>query len=437
MKVNREVIAIALPAIVSNITTPLLGLVDTAIVGHIGSATGIAAIAVGSSITNMIYWLLNFLRMGSSGLTAQALGAGRRGEAVAVLWRGLCVGVAAALALWCAAPWVCRGVLDFMGAEPDTEVLASRYFFIAVAGAPAVLGMYALSGWFLGMQDSRAVMWMALVTNISNIAISLALVLAAGMGIEGVALGTASAQYIGIASGLIMARHRFHPRWPGWRAVGDGVQLRRFFSINVDIFVRTAALVAVTLWFTRAGAEQGTLTLAANALLMQLFLFFSYFMDGFAFSGEALAGCYAGAADAAGLRRSVASVMRWGAGVAAVFTVVYALGARAVVGLLTDDAAVAAEAGRYLWWAAAVPAAGFAAFAWDGVYTGLTRTREMTVSMLAAMALFFVLWRLLAPSMGNNGLWLAFISYLAARGIALTLMYRHPRRRRSDDGTRA
>lgn len=427
MKFNKEVLAIAAPAIVSNITTPVLALVDTAIVGHIGDATLIAAIAVGSGISNMVYWLLNFLRMGSSGLTAQAVGAGREHDAVVVLWRGLLVAFAAAVALWLAAPWVCRGALLLMDAPAEAGSLARMYFYIVAGGAPAVLGMYALSGWFLGRQDSRSPMWMALVTNVANIAASLFFVFVLRLGLRGVAMGTVLAQCVGLAWGLIRAWKLYKPRWPGWRAVADGRQLRRFFSINADIFLRTAALVAVTLWFTRAGAAQGTLTLAANALLMQLFLFFSYFMDGFAFAGEALAGRYAGAKDKAGLRRCIGSVMRWGVAVAVVFAVIYGAGAHVALKALTSDAAVVAEAGRYLWWAAAVPIAGFAAFAWDGIYTGLTRTREMTLAMLAAVAVFFLLWRFLTPLWGNHGLWLAFVAYLAARGLAQTLLYaRHP-----------
>lgn len=413
-----------MPAIVSNITTPVLSIVDTAIVGHIGAAMYIGAIAVGGSMVNLVYWLMNFLRMGSSGLTAQAYGRGDTDECYAVVRRGLFVGAAAALALWLLAVPLCKVILLFMDADAETSALAAKYFFIVVAGAPAVMGNYALSGWFLGMQDSRTPMWMALITNVVNIAVSLTLVVGCGMRIDGVAIGTALAQWGGLAYGLAMLVKRHRTDSPGKKKLFDSPALRQFFSINTDIFLRTAFLVAVTLWFTRSGARQGADMLAANAVLMQFFLFFSYFMDGFAFAAEALSGKYRGADDREGLIKCIRAIFRWGASLAMVFAVVYLAGGRLAVGLLTDDAGVVGAAMGYLPWVVAVPLAGFAAFVWDGVYTGLTMSRKMAASMAIAMAVFFAGSWLLVPALGNHGLWLAFVLYLLSRGVAQTVMFR-------------
>ncbi len=408
----------------SNITTPVLSIVDTAIVGHIGAAVYIGAIAIGGSMLNMLYWLMNFLRMGSSGLTAQAFGAGNRNDCYAVLWRGLSVGFVAAFAIWALSAPVCKGMLLFMDADERTSELAARYFYIVIAGAPAVMGNYALSGWFLGMQDSRTPMWMALITNVVNIALSLTLVIGFGMKIEGVAGGTLVAQWVGFIYGLVCAARHYNLPRPKWPEVLRRTDLRRFFAINTDIFLRTACLVAVTLWFTRSGATQGADILAANAILMQFFLFFSYFMDGFAFAAEALCGKYHGASDRTALHKCIYAIFRWGAAIAIIFAAIYLAGGRTAITLLTDDATVADTASHFIGWAVLMPLAGFAAFVWDGVYTGLTLTRRMMQAMAMAMIIFFAICHLLRPSLGNHGLWTAFLAYLLARGLLQTLFWR-------------
>ena len=423
-QINRDILHLAVPAIVSNITTPVLSIVDTAIVGHIGAAVFIGAIAVGGSMLNLVYWLMNFLRMGSSGLTAQAFGAGRLDESYAVLWRGLTVGGIASLVLWLLAVPVCKGMLVFMDADGTTSALASKYFYIVITGAPAVMANYAISGWFLGMQDSRTPMWMALITNVVNIIVSLTLVVGLGMKIEGVAIGTASAQWAGLAFGLWQIRSRYRADAPARIKIFERTRLRRFFAINTDIFMRTACLVAVTLWFTRTGARQNTDMLAANALLMQFFLFFSYFMDGFAFSAEALSGKYHGASDVTALKQNIRAIFRWGIWLSAVFSVLYLAGASTALGWLTDNGEVVATARRFILWVALVPLAGFGAFVWDGIYTGMTLTRQMAHSMLAAMIVFFAGCYLLIPFLGNHGLWVAFILYLLSRTVAQTLFFR-------------
>ena len=316
---NRKILALAVPSIVANVTTPLLGLIDTAIVGHMGDAAYIGAIAVGGVMFNMLYWLFSFLRAGTSGLSAQAYGASDRDESALVLYRSLlvalCAGVGMVLLQW-PVLWLLRAFVD---PDPVTGVLASDYFAILIYGAPAVLGTYALSGWFLGMQNSRMLMVTSIVINLSNIAVSLLLVYGLGWKIPGVAVGTLVAQWLGFFTGLWLLR-RYRLQRPQWRQVVKGDRLRRFFRVNLDVMLRTVCLIAVTVWFTRQGAAQGAVILAVNTLLMQLFLLFSYMMDGFAFAGEALVGKYVGACDSKALRRCIKWVFGWGFALAALFT---------------------------------------------------------------------------------------------------------------------
>lgn len=298
-----------MPAIASNITTPLLSLVDVAIVGHIGSAVYIAAIALGGAVLNMCYWVFSFLRMGSSGVTAQAFGAGDNTEQRAIFYRGLCIAAALAAVLLILQIPMTAGVLSFMEADADAADLAYKYVRVCIWGAPAVLGSTVLSGWMLGMQYARGPMWMALVTNCVNIATSALLVFVFKLDITGVAAGTCVAQWSGFIFGLVLIKRRFDLAYPGLENIFNGKRLKHFFSINTDIFVRTLCLVAVTLWFTHAGARQGNLVLATNAVLMQFFMLFSYFTDGFAFAGEAMAGKYFGAGDQSTLKHCIKALI--------------------------------------------------------------------------------------------------------------------------------
>ena len=425
---DRQILRIALPSIVSNITVPLLGLVDVAIVGHLGSPAYIGAIAVGGLMFNIIYWLFAFLRMGTSGLTAQALGRRDLTEAVCLLLRSLLIAGAVALALL--ALQVPIRQTAFLLIRPTGEVArwAATYFHICVWGAPAMLGLYGLTGWYLGMQNSRIPMLVAITQNVVNIAASLSFVYFGGMKVEGVALGTLVAQWAGLLMGLGLwlasyGRLRKYVR-QAWRRVWQREALARFFRVNRDIFLRTLCLVAVTLFFTSAGAAQGDVVLAVNTLLMQLFTLFSYVMDGFAYAGEALSGRHIGARNHAAFRLTVRRLFLWGAGMAAAFTLLYAVGGEAFLGLLTDEREVIAASQDYFYWAIAIPVAGVTAFTWDGIFIGATATRGMLASMAVAAACFFALYFGLRASLGNHALWLAFIAYLATRGIVLTCLSR-------------
>ena len=401
---NRRILAIALPSIVTNITVPLLGLIDITIAGHLGRTEYIGAIAVGAMMFNLIYWNFGFLRMGTAGMTAQAYGRGDHPGAASVLLRAasLAAAIAAAiLLLQVPLQWL---LLSVVAPSPNVEGLARQYFYICVWGAPAMLIDMAIKGWFIGMQDSRTPMLMAIGINVANIAASLLAVYAFDMGFAGITVGTVIAEYAGMAFGIavIVRRHGRLLRRMGLRTAVVAAELRRFFGINADIFLRSACLMAVNLFFVSVGARSGDITLAVNALIMQLFTLFSYFMDGFAFSGEALAGRYAGARDRQSLYSCIRHIFAWGAGVAAAFMLAYMAGADIIF-----------------------PVAGMAGFVWDGVYIGLTATREMLATILVSSAVFFALYFLLPTGMGNDRLWLAFVAYLAMRGLSQTAVFRH------------
>lgn len=417
---DRQILHIALPAIVSNVTVPLLGLVDVAIVGHLGAASYIAAIAVGGMTFNVIYWIFGFLRMGTSGLTSQAFGRRDLSEVTRLLVRSLGIAMAVAVALIALQGPLLHLSQGLMQPSEATRPLAATYFRILIYGAPAMLGLFGLSGWCIGMQNSRIPMAVSILQNVVNIGASTLLVFGFGMHVEGVATGTLVAQWSGfIVAVALCARHygrlRRHFSWHG---VWSREALSRFLGVNRDIFLRTLCLVSVMLFFTSAGSWQGDVVLAVNTLLMQFYMLFSYIMDGFAYAGEALGGRHCGAGNSTALRTTVHRLFGWGWAMVVAFTLVYALGGDALLGLLTDDATVVAAARDYRWWSLAVPLAGMAAFIWDGLFIGCTLTRGMLVSMAAATLTFFVLYALCTPHLANHGLWLAFLCYLVVRGLA-------------------
>ena len=419
---DQQILKIALPAIVTNITVPLLGLVDTAIVGHMGAAAYIGAVAVGSMIFNLVYWVFGFLRMGTSGMTAQARGRRDFTEVVRLLARSAFVSLAVALLLIVMQWPLCELMLGLISPTPDVRPLAATYFYIVVWGAPASLGLFTLTGWFIGMQNTRLPMLVSIFQNVVNIAVSLLLVYALGMKIEGVALGTVIAQYAGLLLGIGLLLRYYRRLWTG-RNLSLAPRLSLlipFLKVNRDIFLRTLFLVAVNLYFTSAGARQGAVVLAVNTLLMQLYLLFSYVMDGFAYAGEALGGRFWGAGNMAAFHEVVRRLFGWGALMTVLFTLVYVVGGIPFLHLLTDEPLVVEASRDYVWWAYLIPVAGVAAFVWDGIFIGITHTRGMLVSSLVAAVVFFIAVTLLMPLMGNHGLWLSMLLYLLMRGVVQT-----------------
>lgn len=422
---NKKILQLAIPSIVSNITVPLLGLIDVAIVGHLGSAAYIGAIAVGGMLFNIIYWLFGFLRMGTSGMTSQAFGQRDLKEVTRVLLRAVGVGLFIALCLLLLQYPIRKIAFLLIDATPEVRELATVYFNICVWGAPAVLGLYSFAGWFIGMQNSRFPMFIAITQNVVNIVASLSFVYLLDMKIEGVALGTLIAQYAGLFMASLLWL-RYYGRLKiafRWREIIGKTAMKRFFQVNSDIFFRTLCLVAVTTFFTSTGARQGDVVLAVNTLLMQLFTLFSYIMDGFAYAGEAMTGRYIGARNNTGLQRMIRLLFRWGWGLSLSFTILYMIGGQDFLGLLTNDTTVINAAGSYCYWVLAIPLAGFAAFLWDGILIGATATRLMLYSMLVASGMFFLIYYIFYALMGNHALWMAFLIYLSLRGIMQWILW--------------
>ena len=421
---DRQILQIALPSIVSNITVPLLGMIDVAIVGHMGSPVYIGAVAVGSMIFNLVYWLFGFLRMGSSGLTAQALGRRDLTEVTRLLVRSVSVALAISLSLiilQIPLKWL---MFWLIGPTPDVAPFASTYFNIVIWGAPASLSLFCLMGWYIGMQNTRIPMLISIMQNVVNILASLMLVYGFGMKVEGVAFGTIIAQYAGLLMAIGLLARYYRQIFRYFQKDRIFQKMGAFFAVNRDIFLRTLCLVAVNLFFTSAGARQGAIILSVNTILMQLYLFFSYFMDGFAFAGEALGGKAYGAHNGIAFRETLHRLWMWMLIVTIAYTLLYIIAGPWIVALLTDDSLVLEASREYLWWAWLIPIAGCVAFIWDGVFIGITATRGMLVSSFLSALTFFAVYLLAEGMMGNHGLWLAQIAYLAMRGVLQTIWYR-------------
>ncbi len=437
-KTDKQILDIAVPSIVSNITVPLLGLVDVAITGHLGAASYIGAIALGGMLFNIIYWIFGFIRMGTSGLTAQSLGRGDTENVIRMLARSIAIAFAIALALLVLQVPLRELGLLIMQPTEEVRLLTTTYYNICIWGAPATLGLFALTGWFIGMQNSRIPMVIAITQNVVNIMVSLVLVFGAGMRVEGVASGTLIAQWCGFLMGAFLCWRRYFGKKPITNVIQplryylsprsntrhpSPITYKAFFSINRDIFLRTLCMVSVMMFFTSAGSWQGEVVLAVNTLLMQLYLLVSYIMDGFANAGEALSGKFYGAGDSDALRTTVRRIFFWGIITAAVFTVTYVTGGKPFLRLLTDEPSVVEASTSYVWWAYLVPFCSVAAFMWDGIFIGLTASRQMLQSMFVAAVTFFIVYFIATKYLGNHGLWLAFLCYMFVRGVVQTLLY--------------
>lgn len=431
---HKEILSLAIPSIVTNITVPLLGLVDVAIVGHMGDASYIGAIAVGTMMMNVICWLFGFLRMGTSGMTSQAYGRGDSKEAATILFQAIALGAAIGILFVLFQPLLLRLFLFFMRPSDEIRAFASVYFHVCVFGLPAALVMYGLTGWFIGMQDTRTPMTVSIFQNIVNIMTSLLLVYVFGMKVEGVALGTLTAQYSGLLLALYILRRKYASHYqllfsqftlkPGdYSSFSYKHTLNRFFRVNRDIFLRTLFLVAVNAAFTSVGSRQGDVILAVNTLLFQFFTLYSYIMDGFAYAGEAICGKYYGAGNAPSFHACIRRLFAWGVIMTVVYTAAYYFGANDILHVLSNEQTVIEASEPYLLWVALIPVAGMGAFIWDGVFIGITDSRGMLLSCFVAAIVFAIILSLFFTTMGNHALWLALLSYLLARGVMQTILF--------------
>ncbi len=420
---DKKIFRLAVPNIITNITVPLLGMIDIAIAGHLGSAVYIGAIALGANIFNMIYWNFGFIRMSSSGFTAQAYGARNFTEAMNVLIRSLMAGVGIGLLIVLLQYPIGKFALSLIKSGAESKIQVETYFRICIWSAPAVLGTYAFKGFFIGMQNAKTPMVIAILNNLLNIVLSLLFVFGFGMQVAGIALGTMLSQVITFIVCMLMWL-KFYGRLRKYRiksSVFDAVAIRSFFRVNGDVFARTFLLTLVTTFFTFVSSGMGDMILAANALLMQFFMLFSYFMDGFAYAGEALTGRYVGSNNRVLLVRMLKRLFFWGFVVSAVSVMIYLFFPNQILQILTNDKAVIETTKSFLFWTVLIPVTGFAAFLWDGVFIGATASREMRNAMIFSTIVFFACYYIAVPLIGNNGLWLAFILYLSVRGITQTV----------------
>ena len=420
-----------MPNIISNISIPMLGIVDMALMGHLESDAYIGAIALGSLIFNFIYWSFGFLRMGTSGFTAQAWGRNDHPETILVFARAFLIAISISLLLLLLQKPI--EILSFavLRGETRVEELAMTYFRIRVWAAPAALGQFALLGFFLGMQNARLPMIVLVLTNVINVICNYLLVMKFGMGSDGVAYGTVIAQYCGLIIALYYFRKHFSHLFSYWsfRATIQWKQLKVFLMVNKDIFIRTMCLVVVFSIFTARSASsdlmsegQGTI-LAVNSILMQFFMFFSFLIDGFAHASEALTGKFIGAKDRTSLSKTIKLLFIWGTGISLFFTLVYLLGGNLIFRALTNNPEVIANAKPYFFWVIIIPMVSYTAFLWDGIYIGATAGKQMRNAMLiSTLLIFFPAYFLASKFMGNHGLWFAFILFMIARGITMQVL---------------
>ena len=449
--INKDILKLAIPSILANITVPLVGMVDIAVAGHfdVQAATMIGGIAIGSMLFDLLYWNFGFLRVGTGGMTAQAYGRQDRKECARILTRSLGISLSCAAVL-IMIQWIfVKAAFLFVECTPDVQELASRYFFIRIWAAPATLSLMAFKGWFIGMQDSVSAMTVDLTVNIMNVLMSIVLALGIhvgdvgieGMGFVGIPAGTVVAQYSGlsVAAVLLFVRYRKDTlsqlRFHELKGVFRGEETRRFFVMNTDLFVRSLCFIAIYIGFTVISARYGDLLLAVCSIMMKLLMIFSYFTDGFAYAGEALTGRYIGAKDGDMLRQTVKWTFVWSMGVAFLFMLIYGFAGTPMLKMMTSDAAVVSASGEYLPWLLLMPVVGCAAFTWDGIYIGATASKAIRNSMLWAVVAFVFVWsagslvldhagNMQASSMYIHVLMAAYFAHLLARTVYLTVRYR-------------
>ncbi len=422
---NKRILKLAIPNIISNVTIPLVGMVDLAILGHLESEKYIGAIAIGGIIFNVIYWGFGFLRMGTSGFTAQALGERNFHEVVNLLGRSVLVALAgAAMLIILTGPigWISFRLIN--GSE-EVELLSREYYRIRILAAPATLGLYALTGWFVGMQNTKFPMIIAILVNVLNVVFNLYFIYGLGMKSDGVAWGTVVAQYSGFAMGLFLFFRYYSRLLKYWsiKALFQVKALKRFFLVNSDIFIRTLCLIFVFTFFTSQSAATDNTILAVNTILLQFFMLFSFVADGFAYAAEALVGKFTGARNIVALKKTIRLLFKWGVYISIPFTLAYAFLGEQLLGLLTDNKDIIEVSKPYIIWILFIPLAGFPSFLWDGIYIGATASKGMRNSMIiATFFVFLPVFFLSRASMENHGLWLALILFLIARGAGQTLM---------------
>ncbi len=441
--INKEILKLAIPSILANITVPIVGMVDIAVAGHLTGevATMIGGIAIGTMLFDLLYWNFGFLRVGTGGLTAQACGRKDDKECAKILTRALGISLAFAVVLIAIQWFFVKAAFMVVDCTPEVCELASRYFYIRIWAAPATLSLMAFKGWFIGMQDSVSPMVTDFVVNGMNVLMSIVLALGIPMGFTGIALGTVVAQYSGLLAALLLLLSRYFRRvfaefhLADLKGVFAGAETRRFFMMNTDLFVRSLCFIAIYIGFTTISARYGDLLLAVSSIMMKLLMIFSYFTDGFAYAGEALTGKYIGASDKPMLRQSVRWTFIWSMAIAVIFMGIYHFAGVPMLRVMTSDTAVIEQAKVFLPWLLLMPVVGCAAFTWDGIYIGATASKEIRNAMLWAVVAFVAVWAagmlvISAETSSNYNviamhiLMAAYFAHLLARTLYLSFRYK-------------
>ncbi len=422
---HRRVLRIALPIVLSNATVPILGAVDTGVVGQMGEAAPIGAVGIGAVILSAVYWVFGFLRMGTTGLTGQALGAGDRSEVAALLTRALLIGSAGGCVLIALQLPLFWAAFRVSPASDEVETLSRGYMAIRIWGAPAAIALFGITGWLIAQERTRAVLVLQLWMNGINILLDFWFVLGLGWGVKGVALATLIAEWSGLAMGLWFCRGAFNvPDWRNWDQVFDAARLKHMMTVNTDILLRSLLLQGVFVSFLLLGARFGDVRLAANQVLLQFLEITAYAMDGFAFAAEALVGRAMGARQRLVLRRSAVVSSIWGGVIAIGLAAFFAIFGGAIIDLMTTAPEVRAAARDFLPYMVLTPILGWAPFMLDGIFIGATATRDMRNMMVLSFFVYVAAAAILMPAFENHGLWIALLISFAARGV--TLGWRYP-----------
>ncbi|MDI3336157.1 MATE family efflux transporter [Defluviimonas aestuarii] len=422
---HRRVLKIALPIVLSNATVPLLGAVDTGVVGQMGAAAPIGAVGVGAVVLASIYWIFGFLRMGTSGLVAQSHGAKDPAETGAILMRALMIGAAAGIVFILSQVLLFRAAFWLAPASDEVEALTRGYLAIRIWGAPATIALYAVTGWLIAVERTRSVLVLQLWMNGLNIGLDFVFVLGFGWGVEGVAIATLIAEWSGLALGLWLCRPAFAGgQWCDWARVFDRVRIVRMMKVNGDIMIRSVVLQASFTTFVFWGAHFGDVTLAANQVLLQFLEITAFGLDGFAFAAESLVGQAVGARSAYTVRRASVVTSQWGVGGAVALGLFFWIAGPLLIDLMTTEPDVRATARGYLIWVALAPVIGVASWMFDGIFIGATLSREMRNAMLVSVAIYVVALMTLPDAFGNHGLWAALMVLNVARGVTMALRYR-------------
>ena len=421
---HRRVLSIALPIVISNATVPILGAVDTGVIGQLGGAAPIGAVGIGAIILGALYWIFGFLRMGTVGLTSQALGGGDAQEVRALFFRSIGTGVLAGMAFITFQIPIFAGAFWIAPASEEVEGLARAYMSIRVWSAPAAIAIYGLSGWLIAQERTRAVLMVQLFMNVTNIILDFWFVLGLGLGVEGVAVATLIAEWGGLGLGLYLCRQVFRGLALSlWQQIVNRRRLIHMMQVNGDILIRSVLLQAGFVSFLFFGAELGDVTLAANQVLLQFVYLASYAMDGFVFAAESLVGQAMGARAVAQLRRGASVTAVWAFGSALVLAAGFWIVGPFVIDVMAKDPAVQEAARLYLPHMVAAPLLGALAWMLDGVFIGATRTQDMRNMMILSFLGYCGLVLLLLPSFGNHGLWMAMNGFFILRGVSLAFRY--------------